>query len=523
MTYAAADTSWLAGLADRTLALLDDAARQTTDEALAVEIEHLRGHVALRRGPVDAGRGILLAAAERAASLAPEAAVVMLAEAAEGAFFAGDADGMRACGERAAALATGAAGGRASFFAGMTAGMGRLLAGDGEGADLIRDAVAVLEQTDELDWDPRLLAWAAFAPLWLREAATNGGIADRAVAYARTRSAAGALPHLLTHVGIDEASTGRFAEAQATFDEAIRLARETGQRTILAGALTYLARTEARCGREHACRDHAEEGLAIARELGAHVFESWALAALGELELALGYVEASLARLEEQVDALERHRITDADLSPAPELTELCLRLGRRDEAGAVAESFMQAARAKGQPWALARAARAYGLLEDDFERSFEDALGLHGRTADPFEKARTELAYGSRLRRAGRRIRAREHLRAAFESFNDLGALPWAELARVELAATGESARRRDASTLDDLTSQELKVALLLAAGKTTRETAAALFLSPKTIEYHLRNVYRKLGVRSREELARELDAIHPSGSKTSEGSTAR
>jgi DNA-binding CsgD family transcriptional regulator len=99
--------------------------------------------------------------------------------------------------------------------------------------------------------------------------------------------------------------------------------------------------------------------------------------------------------------------------------------------------------------------------------------------------------------------VRAREQLRAAHASFDRLGASLWADQAAAELAATGETARRRDATTLDQLTPQELQIALLLAAGRTTREAAAAIFLSPKTVEYHLHNVYRKLGIRSREELA--------------------
>ena len=105
-----------------------------------------------------------------------------------------------------------------------------------------------------------------------------------------------------------------------------------------------------------------------------------------------------------------------------------------------------------------------------------------------------------------GRRVRRARALRRAIDVFDDLGAAPWAELARAELAATGETARRRDPSTLDELTPQELQVALLLAEGRTTREAAAALFLSPKTIEYHLRNAYRKLAIHSREELAEAL-----------------
>jgi DNA-binding CsgD family transcriptional regulator len=89
---------------------------------------------------------------------------------------------------------------------------------------------------------------------------------------------------------------------------------------------------------------------------------------------------------------------------------------------------------------------------------------------------------------------------------FDQLGAEPWAALAGTELAATGETARRRSPHTVDELTPQELQISLILAGGKTTREAAAALFLSPKTVEYHLRHVYRKLGIRSREELANAM-----------------
>lgn len=142
------------------------------------------------------------------------------------------------------------------------------------------------------------------------------------------------------------------------------------------------------------------------------------------------------------------------------------------------------------------------------FEESFEVALALHDQTPDTFETACTRLAYGARLRRSRQRQRAREQLRVALEIFEAVGAAPWAAIVTNELAATGERARRRDASTVDELTPQELHIGQLLADGRTTREAAAALFLSPKTIEYHLRSIYRKLGVKSRAELA---DAIAP------------
>jgi DNA-binding CsgD family transcriptional regulator len=103
--------------------------------------------------------------------------------------------------------------------------------------------------------------------------------------------------------------------------------------------------------------------------------------------------------------------------------------------------------------------------------------------------------------------VRARDQLRAAIDAFDHLGAEPWSEMARAELAATGETARRRDPVTLNQLTPQELQIAIRVAGGLTTRETAAALFLSPKTIEYHLRNIYRKLAIGSRSELAAAME----------------
>jgi DNA-binding NarL/FixJ family response regulator len=117
--------------------------------------------------------------------------------------------------------------------------------------------------------------------------------------------------------------------------------------------------------------------------------------------------------------------------------------------------------------------------------------------------RARTQLAYGEFLRRSRRRVDARVHLRAALETFEDLGAAACAERARQELRASGESARRRDASAVEELTPQELQVAGLVRRGLSNRDVAARLFVSPRTVDFHLRNVFAKLGVASRGELA--------------------
>jgi len=385
--------------------------------------------------------------------------------------------------------------------------------GQGEaGATAAREAVEILEQSDELRDDPRLLVWAAIGPMWLREAKAGRGLVDRAFEEARARAAVGVMPLLLHHLARDQATTDQWAAAEASYDEAIRLGRETGQRVELAASLAGLAWLEARQGREALCREHAGEAAQLCQELGVRLYGVWATQALGDLELGLGRPAAAIEHHEAQAQALRRRGIADVDLSPAPDLVDAYLRLGRDDDAAAIAADFVRQAEAKGQPWARARAARCRGLLAapDELESCFQEAIQLHERTPDGFETGRTRLAYGARLRRTRRRVRARDQLRAALEIFERLGAQPWADQAAAELAATGETARRRDVSTLDELTPQEAQIARLLADGKTTREAAAAVFVSPKTVEYHLRHIYSKLGIHSRDELVAAFKPPH-------------
>jgi DNA-binding CsgD family transcriptional regulator len=513
LLLAAADAAWLAGDAQRTLALLDDAQRHMPAPAVAARIDYLRGRVAMRCGPVLDGYPLIAAAAEQIAEDDPELAVVMLAHAVHGCLYTGDTQAMTAAAERAVALAGGQDSRRATFFAAMARGMALVADGRGEaGAASARQAVAILEESEELREDPELLVWAALGPLWLREANTGRGLIERAAERVRAQAALGALPYLLHLLARDQATTDQWAAAEAGYDEAIRLGQETGQQVEVAAALAGLAWLEARQGRETFCREHAAEATKMCEQLGLGLFGIWATQALGDLELGLGRPAAAIEHYQAQADALRSRAIADVDLSPAPELVEAFLRLGRDEEATAASVDFAAHARAKGQPWALARAARCRGLLADtgEVETCFEEALRLHEQTPDAFETARTRLAYGARLRRARKRIRARQELRAAIEIFEHLGAQPWADQADAELAATGETARRRDVSTLDELTPQELQTARLLADGKTTREAAAAIFVSPKTVEYHLGHVYRKLGIHSREELAAALNAPH-------------
>ena len=161
--------------------------------------------------------------------------------------------------------------------------------------------------------------------------------------------------------------------------------------------------------------------------------------------------------------------------------------------------------------WASAVSLRCRAPLSSDdaeAERLLGLALNAHCDAGRPFERARNELAFGEFLRRSRRRVEAREHLRVALDGFEALGALAWAERARSEVRASGQTARKRDPSTQDELTAQEVQIAGLVASGLSNREVAAQLFLSPRTIDFHLRNIFRKLEITSRIQLTQlELD----------------
>ena len=153
----------------------------------------------------------------------------------------------------------------------------------------------------------------------------------------------------------------------------------------------------------------------------------------------------------------------------------------------------------------LERARALLAKAPDEAARHYEQALQAHEHGGSPFDHARTELLYGEHLRRERRRSEARPHLRSALGTFEQLGAAPWSDRASAELRATGETARKRDPSAAAQLTPQERQIARLVGEGASNKDVAAQLFLSPRTVEYHLRKVFQKLGIASRNELIRQ------------------
>ncbi|WP_268957673.1 helix-turn-helix transcriptional regulator [Saccharothrix sp. 6-C] len=308
----------------------------------------------------------------------------------------------------------------------------------------------------------------------------------------RAQGALGVLPRALAYLARGRLHLGRHRDARATAEEGLRIAADIGQEFsvgFLSAVLAELAAVEGDAAR-------CEELVATLVDGAPQSVRAACASAL--LDLGLGRHEAVLDRLADV--AAGAHRLYS--VTSLPDLVEASARLGKPD--ANAARWFDEWASGTGRPWARAVSARCRALLTDD-ERWYVKAVDLH-RVDDsrPFERARTELLYGEWLRRARRKADARTHLRSASEVFERLGATPWAARARTELRATGESRAVPGPDPLSALTPQELQVVRLAAEGLSNRDIGAQLFLSPRTVGYHLYKAYPKLGVASRVELGK-------------------
>jgi class 3 adenylate cyclase len=507
--FNAADNAWLGGRGEMAVELLDDARKLAPAGELGDDIDTLSGHIAMRRGRFVEGYELMVKAAKAIETRDRLKAIRILGDASITTFWAGEPLKMLIAARRALELMRPGDPPETAVFAHVPYGALAIMAGQGaDGAKHLHQSVALFDQLPADISDPLVLLCAGVAGLWLREAEAGRDLLDRALVQARDHAPTAALPALLFMLGRDAAATDHWPVARANYEDAVRVAGETTQFTWRAGAVAGLAWLDALEGRTDECRAHAAEARQLAETYGMALYKAWSMIALGLLELGLGRPEEALNHLTECEAFLAEVSINDPDLSPAPNIVDALVRLGRVAEAKKVADRFGPAAREKGQPFALALAARAKALVADDrgYVIAFESAMRHHEDTTDTFEGARTELYFGERLRRTRRRVDARRHLRAALKAFDQLGAAPWAERALAELEASGETARVRDDRYRQQLTPQELQVALTLADGTTTKEAAARLYLSPKTVEYHLRHVYDKLEIRSREELRTAL-----------------
>ena len=487
----------LAGRTDEALSLLDEAL-DSDDALFRARVQHLRGRILSFRAPREAIETILVPEAERIEQLDPSLAVHMLTDAA---LALPDDSGSLPLLQRAKAVAEHS---REPVAPEVRLILETLLETERFDSPADWHWDGLLELANDLSYSESLLAVAEGAS-FEGEFAAAGELLGRVIGTARRSSALGVLASGLSILVWHDYYTNRWTHAVAHGTEALQLIEETGRVRHLAPLLFMLGRLDAVSGREQECRAHVERAVEVSRQLELDDLAEWQGAvALGLLELGLGHPGEAVRHLEQGV-CDERGALIPGVARGHGDLIEAYARANDPERARAALAEWEPRVRSYERGWALAVCARCEGLLADDdrIDEHFEEALRRHDEAPVPFDTARTHLAYGERLRRAHRRVDAREHLREALAAFDRLGARPWAERARAELAATGERLRKRDPYAAEELTAQELQVALIVAGGATNREAAAQLFVSPKTIEAHLGSVYRKLGIRSRTELA--------------------
>jgi DNA-binding CsgD family transcriptional regulator len=491
----AAWTALQAGHAEQSSRLAEEADGLTGDPAVRAELAFIRSFWLFEEDLASEAARLLL----DHAPASPVKAADMLRTAATYGWFGGDVDSVR----RAAVLLKRY--GDGSSADGAVQGLA-YVAED----DFARGLPLIAELLDDAPDD---------APNRLQAISASSLIADEAVLTLVTRlihrhrrdGRIGRLPYLLHVLARGQIYAGQHRDAEATVAEAAAIARDTGLRKRINRLDHLVARIAAIEGDEERVRRLVSTGMNADGNHG--------VVALALLDLGLGRYQEVLRRLSEGRESAPRY--SAALIFAASDQVEAAVRLGEPERAEEPARRFAAWAAASGQPWARAVVLRNDALRNDSQRNdtsaaahgpaceacgAFEHAVKLHLEGGRPFERARTELLFGEHLRRAKRRSDSRAQLRSALEIFERLRAAPWAERARGELRATGEAlvaARAAAPSLVDRLTPQERQVVRLAAKGTSSREIAAQLFLSSRTVEYHLYKAYPKLGVSSRRELA--------------------
>jgi DNA-binding CsgD family transcriptional regulator len=505
LTYAAR-ASVAAGFSDTALALVDRARPLVTDQVDVAELAAVSAAVSFKHGPPTVTFTLLEDAASALAEAEPERALdivaLMILAAASGAWVAdGIAEAhrmlgrIRACGERH------------EFLRGLLDGGRAVLDGDvALGRKRLSDAMRI---EAHLDGDTVMATAAGLFCLWMADYPSARDRFARITAQHRAEGSLTGLAETLLLLAFSEMCVAWLQAGLDAAAEGLELARQLGYENDEISYLALHAWITALLGQEGESRECAAAVMRRGLAVGLGWAPSQAHLALGVLELQLG----NAAEAMEHFEQMDPGPLPPTALLNTPEFIDAALRLGEPGKAALALARFAAWAPVSGTPLVNGMLARCRGVMTGDDQQAeelFAEALRHHDHRVPPYERARTQLAYGERLRRSRRRAESRIQLRSALDTFDGAGAVLWAERARAELRATGETARKRDESTLELLTPQELRVARLVAAGSSNKDVAAQLFLSSRTVEYHLGKVFTKLGVASRVELARA--ALEPS-----------
>jgi DNA-binding CsgD family transcriptional regulator len=345
------------------------------------------------------------------------------------------------------------------------------------------------------------LAWTTAVDRWDDQSWET--IASRGLRLARDAGALAVLPLALTSRSVVHVFEGELRAAAALAAEQESVTNATGSRLAPYGTLAVAAWQGREATLEPLTEAVTREVVARGEGIGVIVVQ-WARAVLCN---GLGrYDVAQRAAREAGADS----RVLAMSGWVLVELVEAASRTGDTELAADALERLSESTSASGSDWGSGIEARSRALLSDGeaAERHYQEAIERLGRTHIRAELARAHLVYGEWLRREQRRLDARTQLHTAYDLFTEMGLEAFAERARRELRATGETARKRTAETSGELTAQEALIAQLARDGLSNPEIGGRLFISPRTVEYHLRKVFLKLDITSRNELGRLPDA---------------
>ncbi|MER5456133.1 LuxR C-terminal-related transcriptional regulator [Micromonospora sp. NPDC002389] len=473
----------------------------------------LRGEIRLRCGTPSTALPVLLAAADALTGTDRAAARLALLRAGEAVCFAGEQYRYAEVARHPAAMRRDTDDPEAELLTTLVAGVAATLRGEhARGGPLLRRAV-VLGGRSGVALTPTALTGAAVAGLLVAVDAAAHQLADRAVELARTRGEVCLLPRALELRAMSEYWLGRHDAAARSCREGLLLARSGDQHAsagVHLGLLAVLAAV--RADRDAGLRYVAEIGDSAAPGSRPYALAQWALSVLDLVDGRYADAADRLAALA--CPGTGRGQVL-VQVMATPHLVEAAVGADRPAQARAALAVFDRWVGSTASSSRRALSARCHALLAPrgsaEAEELFRAALRLHPADVATFERARTELLFGRELRRRRRPRDARAYLHRARQAFVLLGAQTWAEQATAELRAAGESVGvpQRPAERL--LTGQQLRIARLVAEGATNREIAGRMFLSTRTVDHHLRNVFHRLGVRSRTELTRALDGTPP------------
>ncbi len=499
----------LAGRTGKVLPLLDEALTLTDEPRLRALIRHMGGYVRMWRALPRDGLAEMIEGAHQVEQVDAGRAAMMYADAALAYFMLGEPIELLGTTRRAFEVSErGDPPNHVAKLVATVAYAGALVINGQrvQGRKLLDGARAELLEVDPLA-RAQELAHAAYVWMWLEDYQMADQLLNRIITQARSTGALGVLPQGLAMASELAYRVGRWPQARAYAEESVALAEETNQAGLY--GLYFVARIDAVQGRTDDTQQMIKRAKAIAERHEARVMVPYFGHTLGLLALGAGDLDEAIRRLEGVRGLPSSQQFQDQSIIPwAFDLVEAYARAGRTAEAAELLEQV-----AVPDPlddadppanWLVAMTWRCRGLLASRAEMAaaFQRAIEAHDRCEMPFERARTLLCLGERLRRSRQRGPARQHLRRALEIFEQLDAAAWAARARAELAATGETTTR-GTGMVALLTPQELQVALVVGRGASNQEAAAALFLSQKTIEYHLSNIYRKANLHSRAELS--------------------